>query len=91
MYLVDSFAGEVIEDELPPFCACCAGPSLGDPPPIEVDFRYSGACLMLFLDGHAAPVPAWKNLCNLERPGGRGIRVRDLDLTRPDPPCPEDP
>ena len=44
----------------------------------QVDFRYSGMCLMLFLDGHVEPQGEWNDICDLEGPGGRGIRIRDL-------------
>ncbi len=72
MYLVDSFAGEIIEADPAPFQV----DSL--PPTVEVDFRYSGVCLMLFLDGHVAAIGPWDDICDLEGPGGRGIRIRDL-------------
>ncbi|MCH8151317.1 MAG: prepilin-type N-terminal cleavage/methylation domain-containing protein [Planctomycetes bacterium] len=79
MYLVDSVAGEVIEDEPEPFQA--------DTPTLEVDFRYSGVCLMLFLDGHVATQGRWEDLDDLElttTPDGqptRGDRVRVRNLT----------
>ncbi|MCZ6736130.1 MAG: prepilin-type N-terminal cleavage/methylation domain-containing protein [Planctomycetota bacterium] len=69
MYLVDSIAGETIEDEPEPFQA---GPTL------EVDFRYSGVCVMLFLDGHVEPVGQWQDICELEGPDGRSIRISNL-------------
>lgn len=78
MYLVDSVAGETIEDEPEPFQA---GPTLGTPgsvPTLEVDFRYSGVCLMLFLDGHVEPVGQWQDICELEGLDGRSIRIRNL-------------
>ena len=73
MYLVDSFAGETIADEPPPFDT---DPAL-DPSPLQVDFRYNGQCLMLFLDGHVRPEAAWRDLDELQT--GRAIRVQDLD------------
>ena len=94
MYLVDSFAGEVIEDEAEPFQMSIVddgggfvpgpgGPGGGDQgqekPPGEVDFRYSDLCLMLFLDGHVDPQGRWDGICDLEGPDGRGIRIRNLD------------
>ncbi len=88
MYLVDSVAGETIEDEPEPFQA--ASPTLspsGSTPTLEVDFRYSGVCLMLFLDGHVATQGRWKDLDDLElttTPDGqptRGDRVRVRNLT----------
>ena len=49
----------------------------------EVDFRYGGQCLMLFLDGHVDQQEQWSSLWDLEgRNGqqpGRGIRILDLD------------
>jgi hypothetical protein len=72
MYLVDSLAGETIEPIDAPYNTDVAAV----PPTLEVDFRYSGACLMMFLDGHSAPQTAWANLTNLET--SRHIRVRDL-------------
>lgn len=86
MYLVDSVAGETIEDEAEPFQA---GPTFGPPgsaPTLEVDFRYSGVCLMLFLDGHVEPVGQWQEICELEGLGGRSIRIRSL--TSNVSPCP---
>ncbi len=90
MYLVDSFYGEIIqdeedEDEGGPFDR---DPTL-DPPTIEVDFRYAGdTCLMLFLDGHVGPQGIWKNLAALQgdpndpQDHGRGIRIQNLNLTQ---------
>lgn len=69
MYLVDSVAGEVIEDDLLPYDLDGTGP--------EVDFRYVGSvCLMLFLDGHVDPVARFQDLPELS---SRQIRVQDLD------------
>ena len=98
MYLVDSFAGEVIQQwpmryksEIEP------GPqnNFVDPTPgilqeNQVDFRYSGQCLMLFLDGHLEPQARWAGIEELEgyvevgvplAPAvkSRGIRIRRLD------------
>ncbi len=73
MYLVDSFYGEIIQDEPGPFDR---DPIL-DPPTIEADFRYAGdTCLMLFLDGHVQPQGIWKNLAELQT--SRHIRVQNL-------------
>ena len=86
MYLVDSVAGETIEDEPEPFQA---GPTLGpsgSTSTLEVDFRYSGVCLMLFLDGHVEPVGQWQDICELEGLDGRSIRIRNL--TSNVSPCP---
>ncbi len=77
MYLVDSFAGEVIEDDPPPFDNTSTQ---------EVDFRYPGdVCLMLFLDGHAQTVAKFDNLDELQGSSSgptkrsRQIRVQNLD------------
>lgn len=74
MYLVDSFAGETIEAALEPFDN---EPSVGPGATIEVDFRYTGVCLMLFMDGHSAPQTPWADLPELEQQ--RRIKVRNLD------------
>lgn len=74
MYLVDSYAGEVIRPECEPF-GCDGDPN---DPRIEVDFRYSGdLCLMLMLDGSVRSESKWEDLDDLE--GSRGVRVRKLD------------
>ena len=85
MYLVDSFYGEIIQDEPEPFDRVPPPPPLADPPTIEVDFRYAGeTCLMLFLDGHVGPQGIWKNLDDLQgdpavpQDHGRGIRIQNL-------------
>ena len=77
MYLVDSFADEVIEDDPPPFDNTSTQ---------EVDFRYPGdVCLMLFLDGHAQTVAKFDNLDELQGSSSgptkrsRQIRVQNLD------------
>jgi type II secretory pathway pseudopilin PulG len=72
MYLIDSFAGEVIEDDLDlggPFDNTTGSTSL------EVDFRYGDACLMLFLDGHIDQQGPWQDPGDLR---ARNIRIRDL-------------
>ncbi len=75
MYLVDSFYGEIIQDEPGPFDR--VPPALVGPLTIEVDFRYAGeTCLMLFLDGHVGPQGIWKNLAELQT--SRRIRVENL-------------
>lgn len=71
MYLVDSLAGETIEPIDAPFDTANVVPHT-----IEVDFRYSGACLMMFLDGHSSPQTAWANLNNLQT--SRRIKVQAL-------------
>jgi len=72
MYLVDSFAGEVIQPwaerfkpEIP------AGSDQTDLTPMvdrenQVDFRYSDVCLMLFLDGHSETQSKWEGIEELE-------------------------
>jgi hypothetical protein len=91
MYLVDSFAGEVIEDTIEAWSNL---PEDGDDA-THVDFRYNGLCLMLFMDGHVDPVNSWLELSELEGcfnsgtgdvEKGRDIRVRRLD-SRNRPPC----
>jgi hypothetical protein len=82
MYLIDSYAGEVIEDDPAPF----QNDLTLDPITLQVDFRYSGNCLMLFLDDHVATMGPWTTLDELER--GRPVRVRDLDRGRTAPSSP---
>src|SRR5688572_1310158 len=96
MYLVDSLAGETID---PVVDGATADPYNNsdelEPKKIEVDFRYNGACLMLYLDGHMDPESAWRNLLDLEGcvnaagdiQKGRGVRIRDL-TNRSLPQCP---
>jgi type II secretory pathway pseudopilin PulG len=76
MYLVDSYAGEVIEDEPAPFDTAT---DADDPSNItlEVDFRYADSCLILFLDGHSGLQGRWLDLDELE--DDDDVRVRDLD------------
>ena len=66
LYLVESYAGETID----PQDAAAWDVQNGT---AEVDFRYSGVCLMLFLDGHTSQEGPWTNLAGLE--GARRIRV----------------
>ncbi len=75
MYLVDSFAGEVIQPwpkryKLPILPDSRTG-EIDDPDPdipqeIRVDFRYSDLCLMLFLDGHSETQAKWRTIEDLE-------------------------
>ncbi len=74
MYLVDSFAGEVIEARAEPYQRVVVAP--GGPETLEVDFRYSGVCLMLFLDGHVGPEGMWKDLQELQTK--RQVRITNL-------------
>lgn len=98
MYLVDSLAGETIEPEPFAFDGTplwdCDGDGTPETGSMQVDFRYNGACLMMFLDGHNEPQSPWKELKDLEgcksgavSTAGRGIRVRNL-TTLGLPPCP---
>jgi len=74
MYLIDSFAGEVIQPwperfKLPIMTA--DGDPDTDPTPSilqdnQVDFRYSDLCLMLFLDGHSETHTKWTGIEDLE-------------------------
>jgi type II secretory pathway pseudopilin PulG len=99
MYLVDSIAGETIEPEPEPYLYARpdsgpgdvggvgrggGGPDPGSPVEGHVDFRYSDMCLMLFLDTHVEPQGRWEEICDLEAPGGRGIRIRALTARSPD-------
>lgn len=71
MYLVDSYAGEVISPTTLPWTS---DDNDGDnKPDWEVDFRYSDSCLMLFMDGHIAAQDPWTSLENLE--SKRRIRI----------------
>ena len=80
MYLIDSFAGEVIEDAPEPF-------RIVTPPPFDetqhVDFRYSRVCLMLFLDSHIETHDRWEKIDDIEGPKSRGIRIRQLTNRSP--------
>ncbi len=69
MYLVDSFYGATIEPIEEPFDST-------DEESIQVDFRYDGVCIMLFMDGSVRPESRWDDLEQLE--GNRQVRVRDL-------------
>jgi prepilin-type N-terminal cleavage/methylation domain-containing protein len=74
MYLVDSFAGEVIQPRPSRFKPELMEDPQGnfvDPTPEvaqenQVDFRYSDQCLMLFLDGHIEPQARWAGIEELE-------------------------
>lgn len=71
MYLVDSFAGEVIDPAWEPFDRT---PGTNT---IEVDFRYMGnTCLMLFLDAHVSPQGIWKDIDEIQN--SRKIRIQAL-------------
>lgn len=71
MYLVDSYAGEIIRPVPEPYDnpdASGEGAVNFDPDARtdEVDFRYNGTCLMLFLDGHIQNVGPWPDLAYLQ-------------------------
>jgi prepilin-type N-terminal cleavage/methylation domain-containing protein len=80
MYVVDSFAGETIEPD-----GAVGGPwdnpsfdggGAAVNPNFQVDFRYNGAGLMLFLDGHSGAEGPWRNLGELQ--SARRIKVQNL-------------
>ncbi len=94
MYLVDSFAGEVIQpwaERYKPEISAGAAQADSTPqiaPENQVDFRYSDLCLMLFLDGHSETQTRWPGIEELEGyaeipadydPANRGVRIRQLD------------
>ena len=87
MYLVDSYAGEIIqpwEDRFRVWDALSNKLNTN----FHVDFRYSDLCLMLFLDGHLETQNPWETIQDLEGDvgqgiNGRGIRIRDLDRRAP--------
>lgn len=83
LYLIDSFAGEIIEDE----CEAFYFPSDGSAGTGEVDFRYGGTCLILFLDGHTDSEGGWIGLDQLQQTPGRGVRVQELDRRGDPAPC----
>jgi type II secretory pathway pseudopilin PulG len=86
LYLIDSFAGEVIEDDCPAWAFNNGDPAAGEPPTGQVDFRYSGEAIILLLDGHVTSAGQWQNLDELEN--DRRIRVRNLNSHTPPTPCP---
>ena len=95
MYLVDSVAGEVIEDSCDVGECTGCNPWNNDPTPpdpastLEVDFRYGDLCLMLFIDGHVEPQSRWDTLDDLQQPeANRNIRVQNLDLKATPGVCP---
>jgi type II secretory pathway pseudopilin PulG len=74
MYLVDSWAGETIDDTAFPFEEAAAADPVND---LQVDFRYTDACLMLFLDGHVDPEVKWESFDELQTK--RRVKVQNLD------------
>ena len=77
MYLVDSLAGETIVPWPDPFDNETDDNGDSIPDHLEVDFRYNGVCLMLFLDGHVAPQEPWRELYELQN--NRRIKINNLD------------
>lgn len=69
--IVDSVAGETIE----PVAAAFDNPAATSPNPCQIDFRYNGACLILFLDGHSGPEAPWLTFSEL-----RDTRKVKIDL-----------
>jgi prepilin-type processing-associated H-X9-DG protein len=74
LYVVDSFAGETIAPVPDPFDLSVPVSDPGSTQ--EVDLRYNGYCLVLFLDGHVNPEGPWIDLADLQ--DGRKIRVASL-------------
>ncbi len=84
MYLVDSFAGEVIDPTEEAFQAVDTSTNPVRAGTGEVDFRYNDSCLMLFLDSHVDAVGHWNEICDLEgTEEGRSIKVRNLQSRAP--------
>lgn len=76
MYLVDSWAGLVIDPVPAAYNVVTSNPAIGGPS-VQADFRYAGdVCLMLMLDGHISPFSAWETLDDLEGTAGPGGRMR---------------
>jgi len=69
--IIDSIAGETIE----PVAAAFDNPAAVANNPCQVDFRYNGACLMLFLDGHSSVETGWTTMAEL-----RDTRKIKIDL-----------
>ena len=73
VYLVDSVAGEIIEDEPDPWNIIPDGAD----DLCEIDFRYNETCLMMMLDGsYKTTGESWDKLDDLE---DSGTRVRNLN------------
>jgi type II secretory pathway pseudopilin PulG len=80
MYIVDSVAGETINPD-PAVNGPWDNPAIDGAATavstyLEADFRYNGACLMLFLDGHSSAEAPWLNLGDLQ--ASRKIKVQNL-------------
>jgi len=77
LYLVDSYAGEVIAPECEPFG--CTEEDEASEQAMQVDFRYVGdIALILTLDGAVKSESRWQTLRELEQ--DRRIQVQNLDL-----------
>lgn len=75
IYLVDSYAGEVIAPDCTPW-GCEDTPASAED--VEVDFRYVGeVALLLLLDGAVRSEPKWATLEELQT--DRQLRVQNLD------------
>ncbi len=75
LYLVDSYAGEVIAPECEPF-GCDDSPESEEA--MEVDFRYVGeVAIIQTIDGAVRPESRWESLEELQ--ADRRIRVTNLD------------
>lgn len=72
LYLIDSFVGETIADDIGPW-----GIDLGAIINQEVDYRYTGDALILMLDGHIQGEGEVFDLDELETI--RRVKVRNLD------------
>jgi len=94
LYLVDSFAGEIIQPwpiywDVNPSAGNGPSTTAADDSECLVDFRYGDQCLFLLLDGHVEPQQPWDTLIDLEGDltdpdsgNGRGFRINDLDKRR---------
>ena len=90
MYLVDSFAGEVIQPRpsrfklelMPDPSGNVVDPTPSIPQENQVDFRYSDQCLMLFLDAHVEPQARWAGIEELEGYTEEGVPVTEVVKSR---------
>ena len=80
LYIVDSVAGETINPDAavngPWDNPAVDGAATAVATNLEADFRYNGACLMLFLDGHSSAEAPWRDLGELQ--ASRKIKVQNL-------------
>jgi hypothetical protein len=77
LYLVDSLAGETIEPDTTvpgPWASPVGASGGGTAPQLQIDYRYNGACLIMFLDGHSSAEAPWADLLN-DLEGSRKIKV----------------